>query len=86
MHALGKARILGASEGFVKVIADAKYDEVLGVHMIGPHVTDMIAEACVALQLECTTEELAHTVHAHPTLTEAVLEAAHAALGRAIHL
>ncbi len=84
--ALGKARILGASEGFVKIVADAKYDEVLGVHMMGPHVTDMIAEACIALQLECTTEEMAHTVHAHPTLTEAVLEAAHAALGRAIHI
>jgi dihydrolipoamide dehydrogenase len=84
--ALGKARIIGANEGMVKIVSDAKYDEVLGVHMLGPHVTDMIAEACVALQLECTTEELAHTVHAHPTLTEAVLEAAHAALGRAIHL
>ncbi len=84
--ASGKARILGATEGFVKVIADAKYDEVLGVHIIGPHATEMIAEACVGLQLEITTEELAHTVHAHPTLTEAVMEAAHAALGRAIHL
>lgn len=84
--ALGKARILGATEGFVKVIADAKYDELLGVHMIGPHVTDLIAEGVVALQLECTAEELAHTIHAHPTLPEAVLEAAHAAVGRPIHL
>jgi dihydrolipoamide dehydrogenase len=85
--ALGKARILGQTEGFVKVIADKKYDEVLGVHIIGPHATDLIAEACVALQLECTSEELAHTVHAHPTLTEAVMEAAHAAAdGRPIHL
>ena len=84
--ASAKARIMGATEGFAKVVADAKYDEVLGVHLIGAHATDMIAEACVALQLECTTEELAHTIHPHPTLTEAVMEAAHGALGRPIHL
>jgi dihydrolipoamide dehydrogenase len=84
--ALGKARILGANEGFVKVVADAKFDEVLGVHMVGPSVTELIAEACVALQLEATSEELAHTVHAHPTLSEAVGEAAHGALGRPLHL
>jgi dihydrolipoamide dehydrogenase len=84
--ALGKARIIGKSEGFVKVVADARYDEILGVHIIGPHATDLIAEACVALRTETTTEELAHTIHAHPTLPEAILEAAHAALGRAIHL
>jgi dihydrolipoamide dehydrogenase len=83
----GKARVLGASEGFVKIVSDAKYGEILGVHMMGPHTTDMIAEACVALQTECTAEELAHTIHAHPTLSEAVLEAAHAAAeGRPVHL
>ena len=84
--ALGKARILGRTDGFVKVVAENKYDEVLGVHIIGPHATDLIAEACVGLQLEITAEELAHTVHAHPTLTEAVQEAAHAASGGAIHI
>lgn len=84
--AVAKARILGESDGFVKIVSDAKYDEVLGVHIIGPHATDLIAEACVALRLECTTEELAHTIHAHPTLSESVLEAAHAALGRPMHL
>ncbi len=84
--ALGKARILGATEGFVKIVSDAKYDEVLGVHMLGPRVTEMIAELALGLQLEITTEELAHTVHPHPTLTEAVMEAAHAAMGRAIHI
>lgn len=84
--AVAKARILGEQDGFVKIISDAKYDEILGVHIIGPHATDLIAEACVALRLECTTEELAHTIHAHPTLSESVLEAAHATLGRPMHL
>ncbi len=84
--ALGKARVMGNIDGFVKVIADAKYDELLGVHIVGPRATDLIAEASVALRLESTAEELARTIHAHPTLPEAVLEAAHAALGRAIHL
>ena len=74
--ALGKAKILGETDGFVKVVADAKYDEVLGVHIIGPHATDLLAEACVALGLEATAEELGHIMHAHPTLSEAVMEAA----------
>ncbi len=85
-QALGKARILGRTEGFIKIVADAKYDELLGVHIIGAHATDLIAEAGVALRLESTTEELAHTMHAHPTLPEGILEAAHAALGRPLHL
>ncbi len=84
--ALGKARILGATEGFVKIVADAKYNEILGVHMVGPNVTDLIAEAGLGLELEATADEIAHTVHAHPTLPEAVTEAAHAVLGRPIHL
>ncbi|MEO7795201.1 MAG: dihydrolipoyl dehydrogenase [Thermoanaerobaculia bacterium] len=83
--ASGKARILGKAQGFVKIVRDKKYDEILGVHIIGPHATDLIAEACVALQAEMTTEELMHTIHAHPTLSEAVMEAAHATLGTAIH-
>lgn len=81
--ALGKAMILGETEGFVKVIADAKYDEVLGVHMIGPHATDLLAEACVAMGLEATAEEFGHIMHAHPTLSEAVMEAAEAVHGMA---
>jgi dihydrolipoamide dehydrogenase len=83
--ALGKASILGKTGGFVKVVRDKKYDELLGVHIIGPHATDLIAEAGVALQLESTVEELFRTMHAHPTLSEAVAEAAHAAWGHAIH-
>jgi len=84
--ALGKARIVGKTEGFVKVVREKKYDEVLGVHIVGVHATDLIAEACVALQLEGTDEELLRTMHAHPTLSEAVMEAAHAAHGAAIHI
>jgi dihydrolipoamide dehydrogenase len=81
--ALGKARIIGETEGFVKVVSEAKYDEVLGVHIIGPHATDLLAEACVAMGLEATAEELGHVMHAHPTLSEAVMEAAEAVHGLA---
>lgn len=84
--ALGKASILGKTAGFVKVVRETRYDELLGVHIIGAHATDLIAEACVALQIESTTEELFRTMHAHPTLSEAVGEAAHAAVGSAIHI
>jgi dihydrolipoamide dehydrogenase len=83
--ALGKAAILNRTTGFVKIVRDTKYDEVLGVHIIGAHATDLIAEACAALTLEATDEDLVRTIHAHPTLSEAVGEAAHAALGHAIH-
>ena len=83
--ALGKAGILQHTEGFVKIVRDTKYDELLGVHIIGAHATDLIAEACVALRVESTTEELFRTMHAHPTLSEAVMEAAHAAFGHSIH-
>ena len=83
--ALGKAAILQHTEGFVKVVRETRYDELLGVHIIGAHATDLIAEACVALRIESTTEELVRTMHAHPTLSEAVAEAAHAAVGHAIH-
>ena len=82
---LGRARIAGETEGFVKIVADKKYDEVLGVHMIGPRSTELVAEATLALRLECTVEELARTIHAHPTMSEAVGEAAHATHGAAIH-
>ena len=86
LSALGKARIVGRTEGFVKVVREKKYDEVLGVHIIGVHATDLIAEACVTLQMEGTNEELMRTMHAHPTLSEAVVEAAHAAAGQTIHI
>lgn len=81
-----KAAILGVREGFVKIISDAKYGEILGVHMIGPRVTEMIAEAVAVMRLEGTVEDLAHTIHPHPTLTEALLEAAHAGADAAIHI
>jgi dihydrolipoamide dehydrogenase len=82
---LGRARIAGETEGFVKIVAETRYDEVLGVHMIGPRSTELVAEATLALRLECTVEELIRTIHAHPTMSEAVGEAAHAAHGAAIH-
>jgi dihydrolipoamide dehydrogenase len=81
-----KASILLESLGFVKIVADAKYDEVLGVHIIGPHATDMIAEGVTALRLETTSEELARAMHPHPTLSEAVMEAAHDVTESPIHI
>jgi dihydrolipoamide dehydrogenase len=83
---LGRAKMAGETDGFVKIVADKKYDEVLGVHMIGPRSTELVAEAVLALRLECTVEELIQTIHAHPTFSEAVAEAAHAAHGAAIHM
>jgi dihydrolipoamide dehydrogenase len=83
----GKATILGQRNGFVKIVADKKYDEVLGIHMIGPRVTELIAEGGVALSHEATAESLMRTIHAHPTLYEALGEAEHAAAeGAAIHI
>jgi dihydrolipoamide dehydrogenase len=83
---LGRAKMAGETEGFVKIVADKRYDEVLGVHMIGPRSTELVAEAVLALRLECTVEELIQTIHAHPTFSEAIGEAAHAAHGAAIHM
>ena len=83
---LGRAKMAGETEGFVKIVADARYDEILGVHMIGPRSTELVAEAVLALRLECTVEELIRTIHPHPTFSEAVAEAAHATHGAAIHL
>jgi dihydrolipoyl dehydrogenase len=82
---LGRAKIANETEGFVKIVAEKKYDEILGVHMIGPRSTELVAEATLALRLESTVEELIRTIHAHPTMSEAVGEAAHAAHGAAIH-
>ncbi|PYR82530.1 MAG: dihydrolipoyl dehydrogenase [Acidobacteria bacterium] len=83
---LGRAKMAGESDGFVKIVAEKKYDEILGVHMIGPRSTELVAEAVLALRLECTVDELIKTIHAHPTFSEAVGEAAHATHGAAIHL
>ena len=83
---LGRAKMAAETEGFVKIVADKRYDEVLGAHMIGPRATELIAEAVLALGLECTVEDLIRTIHAHPTFSEALGEAAHAAHGAAIHL
>jgi dihydrolipoamide dehydrogenase len=83
--AVTKSAISNESIGFIKVVADKKYDEVLGVHLIGPHATELLAEACVAMKLEITTEELANTIHAHPTLSEIMHEGAEATLGHPRH-
>lgn len=83
--ACGKALSAGQTEGFVKIVTEEKYKEILGVHIIGPGATDLIAEGALALKLEATLEELAETIHAHPTLGEAVMEAAFQGLGRPLH-
>ena len=80
----GKAAVEG-EEGLIKILADQEFGEVLGVHMIGPKVTEMIAEATICMNMEGTAEDIANTVHAHPSINEAVGEAAMAVLGKAIH-
>jgi len=82
----GKAVALGETEGFLKVVADKTTGELLGVHIVGAEATELIHEFAVGRTLEATLEELIHTVHAHPTLSEAALEAMLAALGQAIHI
>jgi dihydrolipoamide dehydrogenase len=84
--ASGKAKAAGDSSGFVKVIFDAKYGEWLGAHMIGSNVTEMIAEVVVARKLETTGMEIVKTIHPHPTMSEAIMEAAAAAYDEVIHL
>ncbi len=84
-RAIGKALVYGESDGFVKIVADKDTDDILGVHMIGPHVTDMISEAGLARVLDATPWEVAHTIHPHPSLSEAIGEAALAVDGKAIH-
>ncbi|MEC5422309.1 dihydrolipoyl dehydrogenase [Virgibacillus sp. C22-A2] len=83
--AIGKALVQGESEGFVKIIADNNTEDILGVHMVGPHVTDMISEAGLAKVLDATPWEIAHTIHPHPTLSEIMGEAALAVEGKQIH-
>lgn len=84
--ALGKAQIVGATDGFVKIVADGKYGEILGIHVLHDHAGDLIGESTATLTGELTLEDLAHAVHAHPTLSEAFMEAAHGALGAALHM
>lgn len=82
----GKAMIMNETTGVVKYIADAKTGEILGLHIAGPRATDLIVEGALAIRLEATVEELMTTIHAHPTVGEALMEAAHAVHGKAIHL
>jgi dihydrolipoamide dehydrogenase len=84
--AIGKALVYGESDGFVKIIADKNTNDILGVHMIGPHVTGMISEAGLAMVLDATPWEIANTIHPHPTLSEVMGEAALAVEGKAIHM
>jgi len=82
----GKAHGLGEATGFVKLVADAKYGEILGLHMIGPEVTELLPELVLAQQWELTADEVARTVHAHPTLSEALKEVAHGISGHMINM
>jgi dihydrolipoamide dehydrogenase len=84
--ALGRARIAGETDGFVKIVGEARYDQLLGVHIIGGRATELVSEAAAALRLEATVDDLVRTIHAHPTMSEAVGEAAHALHGGAINL
>ncbi len=84
--ASGRALSAGQTEGFVKVVAGKKHHELLGVHIVGPSATELIAEAALALELECTAEELMNTIHAHPTLSEGLMEAAFQMVGKGIHI
>ncbi|MGK0467135.1 dihydrolipoyl dehydrogenase [Clostridium sp.] len=86
LAANGKALIMGETSGVIKIIADVKYDEILGVHILGPGATDIITEGALALRLECTLEELITTIHAHPTVGEAMREAVLAVNKQAIHI
>lgn len=85
-QANGKALGLGESTGWVKIITDAKYGEILGAHMIGPEVTELLPELTLAQMMEITTAEIARNVHAHPTLSEMLMEAAHGAEGHSINI
>lgn len=85
LNVLGRVLILGAAEGMVKIVADATYGQILGVHIVGPHATEFIAEACMAITVEATVEELLHMQHAHPTVHEGMKEAAEGVFGSPIH-
>ena len=85
-HAVGKASLMEDMEGMIKIVAGKKFGEILGVHIIGPHATELIGEAVLAIEMEVTVEELAHTIHPHPTLSEGLGEAAMVLSGGALHL
>ena len=82
----GKAVAMGDTDGFVKVVTEAEYGALLGLHVVGPHASDLVLEGTLAISLEATLDEIEHTIHPHPTLGEAIAEAALAARGRALHL
>ena len=84
--ALGRAQTYGNTDGLMKIVADKKYGEILGVHVIGPSASDLIPEGVLAIQLEATLEDIANTIHAHPTLGEASMEASMVALGLPVHV
>lgn len=83
---LGKGRILASQEGLIKIVGDERYDELLGIHILGSRATELIAEGSTALRLESTVEDLFHAIHAHPTLSEAIAEAALDSMGRVLHI
>jgi len=83
--AIGRARAMEDTAGFAKITADATTDRILGAHIIGPHASELIAECVLAMEFYASAEDLARTIHAHPTLSEAVHEAALAVAGRALH-
>ena len=85
-QANGKALGLGDYTGFAKIIIDTRYGEILGAHLIGPEVSELLPELTLAQRMELTTAEIAHNVHAHPTLSEVLMEAAHGAEGHPIHI
>jgi len=82
---IGKAQVIGEIVGEAKIISDAENGRILGIHIIGPHATDLIAEGTLAVQMGCTVKELAETIHAHPTLAEVMIETSYKALGRPLH-
>ena len=83
---LGRAMSIGETDGFVKVVTDTKSGRVLGIHIVGPNASDLISEGALALETVATAEDLALTIHPHPTLGESLMEAAAASVGKAIHM
>ena len=84
-RALGKAHVIGEIEGFVKIVAEHKSDRILGMHIIGPHASDLIHEGTLAIRNRMTIQQIAETIHAHPTLSESIREASEDIFGKAIH-
>ena len=86
LQASGRALTLGETDGFAKIVCDEETGEIVGVHLIGPHATDLIGEAALAMKLECTSEEIGTLIHPHPNIGEALMEAARAVSKKAIHI